>query len=88
VVRKYQKKNYLAIFALFFETKVKTVPRSSKIDNMVYNGTKKVDSTNKFFMGIDSVRSCIKTIKPKTVKGMIGAPKGCWLMGRKLSQNH
>ena len=57
-------------FANFFETKVNTIYNEAKIDQHIYNGKKKLNSTVKFFMADSNILQCIKTIKIKNCEGV------------------
>ena len=52
-------------FASFFEEKVRSVTDNVRVDDRVFNGTRKIDAESELFMGPDDV---IKCIKPYTEK--------------------
>jgi hypothetical protein len=49
-----------------FDDKIKEVLENTKVDIGVYNGTKKANTKNKFFMEIGDVKECILFLKVKT----------------------
>ena len=52
-------------FACFFDEKVKSIVESCKVGNDVYNGKRKVHSTDKNFMTVENVNRAIKSVKIK-----------------------
>jgi hypothetical protein len=56
-------------FAKLFDTKVKNIVLSININEGVYNGTRKVNTENKMFMNMDSIRSVMESMKIKNSKG-------------------
>ena len=52
-------------FASFFDEKVKTITDRVKIDDLVYNASRKIDADNQMFMGPADVIECIKSIMSK-----------------------
>ena len=50
-------------FANFFENKITQITSNTQISNNVYNGTKKVDHPNSFFMTDTDIRECLNNIK-------------------------
>ena len=62
-------------FACFFDEKVKSIVESCKVDNDVYNGKRKVHSTDKNFMTIENVNRAIKSVKIKNCEGYDRIPQ-------------
>ena len=62
-------------FASFFDEKVKTITDRVKIDDLVYNGSRKIDADNQMFMGPADVIECIKSIKCKNSEGFDRIPQ-------------
>ena len=62
-------------FACFFDEKVKSIVESGKVDNDVYNGKRKVHSTDKNFMTIENVNRAIKSVKIKNCEGYDRIPQ-------------
>jgi hypothetical protein len=62
-------------FAKFFDTKVKNIVLSVNIKEGVYNGTRKVNTENKIFMNMDSLRSVMESTKIKNSEGFDRIPQ-------------
>jgi hypothetical protein len=62
-------------FAKFFDTKVKNIVLSVNINEGVYNGTRKVNTENKMFMNMDSIRSVMESMKIKNSEGYDRIPQ-------------
>ena len=45
------------------------------VDNQVYNGSKKFDSTNKMFMDEGSIKECMLSLKIKNTEGFDSIPQ-------------
>ena len=41
----------------------------------VYNGKRKVNTANKFFMSLEAVKSCMNSLKPKNSEGFDRIPQ-------------
>ena len=62
-------------FADYFSNKVNIIVNEVTIDNEIYNGYKKVNSENKFFMSSTEIKECIKNIKIKNCEGYDRIPQ-------------
>ena len=62
-------------FADYFEKKVNDIYNEAKIDPQIYNGKRKLNSENKFFMTETDIIACIKTIKIKNCEGIDRIPQ-------------
>ena len=62
-------------FANFFENKITQITSNTQISNNVYNGTKKVDHPNSFFMTDTDIRECLNNIKIKNCEGYDRIPQ-------------
>ena len=56
-------------FANFFLSKVRKIVNEVTINNSIYNGNKKINSENHFFMSSTDLKECIKSIKIKNCEG-------------------
>ena len=56
-------------FAQFFSNKVNNIVNEVTINNKIYNGCRKVNSENHFFMSSTDLKECIKNIKIKNCEG-------------------
>ena len=56
-------------FAVFFQTKVKSLSRRAIFSPNVYNGKRKVNCHDKMCMYINDIIECVKTIKIKNCEG-------------------
>ena len=61
-------------FAEFFESKITQIVVNTEISNNVYNGTKKVDHPNTFFMTDSDTLECFNNIKIKNCEGFDRIP--------------
>ena len=62
-------------FAKFFKNKIETINANIQISNSVYNGTKKLDYPNSFFMTDGDIRECLCKIKIKNCEGFDRIPQ-------------
>ena len=62
-------------FAKFFKNKIETINSNTQISNSVYNGTKKLDYPNSFFMTDGDIRECLCKIKIKNCEGFDRIPQ-------------
>ena len=62
-------------FARFFDNKIKDVLADISINTDVYNGTKKVNAENSFFMTPTWVRECMESLKIKNTEGYDRIPQ-------------
>jgi hypothetical protein len=56
-------------FASYFYKKIEKLLKEVNIDENVHNGYNKLNSSNYDFMDIESVISCMKSLKPKNSEG-------------------
>ena len=63
--RKIQPAELSETYACFFDEKVKAIVESCKVNNDIYNGKRKVRTTDENFMTIENVSRAIKSIKIK-----------------------
>ena len=68
-------------FATFFENKVKDIVKSCKVDDSVYNGTKKVTCNDHNFMSVENIVKAFKTIKIKNCEGFDRIPQRILIEG-------
>ena len=61
--------------ALFFENKVKRLVRESVINPDIYNGKRKIEANNSFFMGRDAILDCVASLKVKNAEGYDRIPQ-------------
>ena len=61
-------------FADFFVNKVKTITNECKIDNFVYNGTRKLNVNPNNFMSPENVIAAVKSLKIKNCEGFDRIP--------------
>ena len=52
-------------FAVFFQTKVRSISQQAKVSPNVYNGKRKVDCHDKMFMSKVDITECVRSIKIK-----------------------
>ena len=71
-------------FATCFDDKIKKVLAQSKMDETVYNGSKKVDSACEFFMNEDQVFECLKSLKIKNCEGYDRIPQRILVDGAEI----
>ena len=71
-------------FAHHFDDKIKKIVNNVGIDNNVYNGRKKVNAENKFFMSRDEVCSCMLSLKSKNSEGFDRIPQRILLDGAEV----
>ena len=50
-------------FAVFFQTKVRSISQRAKVSPNVYNGKRKVDCHDKMFMSKVDITECVRSIK-------------------------
>ena len=62
-------------FASFFAEKVETITRETIVDPGVYNGDKKIESSNQMFMSPSEIKVCIEKIKIKNCEGSDRIPQ-------------
>ena len=62
-------------FADIFDKKVNDIHNESIIDPLIYNGKRKINAVNKFFMSESDIMDCIKTIKIKNCEGIDRIPQ-------------
>ena len=62
-------------FAQFFSNKVNNIVNEVTINNKIYNGCRKVNSENHFFMSSTDLKECIKNIKIKNCEGYDRIPQ-------------
>ena len=62
-------------FASYFDSKVKDILANTKVNDQVYNGTRKVTAENKFFMDRLSVKECMLSLKIKNTDGYDRIPQ-------------
>ena len=62
-------------FAYFFDTKVRNIVNSLRVDPGVYNGVRKLNSQNAFFMSRKEIMDCVNTIKMKNCEGYDRIPQ-------------
>ena len=63
------------IFADFFKNKVKAIVDSQKITYLVYNGTRKLQTTDHHFMSLNNINAAVKTLKSKNCEGHDRIPR-------------
>ena len=62
-------------FAEFFKNKIENITSNTRISNTVYNGKKKVDQPNNFFMADNDILECLRNIKIKNCEGFDRIPQ-------------
>ena len=62
-------------FAEYFDLKIKNILEEVRIDETVYNGTRKVEEENKNFMDPVSVKECMMNLKIKNSEGYDRIPQ-------------
>ena len=62
-------------FANFFEKKVGDIVGSTKVDENVYNGKKRIEAQCEMFMTGLSISECVKKIKIKNTEGYDRIPQ-------------
>ena len=62
-------------FASFFNKKVIDIMSAMVIDNEIYNGEKKVESSDLMFMDKGAIKECILSLKVKNSKGYDRIPQ-------------
>jgi hypothetical protein len=62
-------------FANFFDSKVENVALETIIDADMYNGTKKVDADNHFFIDQNYIKECIMSLTIKNLEGFDQIPQ-------------
>ena len=62
-------------FASHFDSKISALLNEVSVDDSVYNGDRKVNAINSFFMDKDSVRECIISLKTKNSEGFDRIPQ-------------
>ena len=62
-------------FAKFFTNKINSITSTTQISNTVYNGKKKVDHPNSFFMTEKDILDCLCKIKIKNCEGFDRIPQ-------------
>ncbi len=68
-------------FALFFDNKIRSLLSQVKIEESVYNGSRKIEADNCMFMDPVSVKECIKSLKSKNTEGFDRIPQKILLDG-------
>ena len=74
-------------FGNFFTTKVTSIITNLRSNPLVYNGQKKVDEQNSFFMSSADILSCIKSIKIKNCEGFDRIPQRILVDGANILIN-
>ena len=83
--------NHLADrFGRFFNDKIVNILRDTAVDDLVYNGTRKVIAEDQFYMDSESIRECIKSLAIKNSEGFDRIPQrvivdGCDVLIRPFS---
>ena len=72
---KQSKENLATVFGEFFRDKVVQITNNTHISPSVYNGQKKVDCPDSFFMSDTDIMECLKTIKIKNCEGYDRIPQ-------------
>ena len=72
---KLNKKDHAVAFANFFSNKVYSIVNQTIINPNVYNGNRKVNVPNEFFMTSADISDCLKTIKNKNCEGYDRIPQ-------------
>jgi hypothetical protein len=77
-------------FGAYFDSKIRNVLRDTGVDEEVYNGARKVNAENLFYMDIDSIRECIKSLSIKNSEGFDRIPQrvivdGCDILVKPFS---
>ena len=67
--------DHASTFANFFSNKVTTIVNQTQIDPGVYNGLRKINVENSFFMSANDILECMKSIKPKNCEGYDRIPQ-------------
>ncbi len=62
-------------FAKYFRSKVDDIVKESVINNSVYNGKRKVNSTCENFMTFENVEKCMLTLKTKNTEAFDRIPQ-------------
>ena len=62
-------------FAKFFTNKINSITSTTQISNTVYNGKKKLDHPNSFFMTEKDILDCLCKIKIKNCEGFDRIPQ-------------
>ena len=62
-------------FAVFFQTKVRSLSQQAKVSPNVYNGKRKVNCHDKMFMSITNITECVRSIKIKNCDGYDRIPQ-------------
>ena len=62
-------------FASFYDKKVKKLLEEVQIDDDVYNGRRKVNLSDEFFMDFETVKSCMLSLKSKNSEGFDRIPQ-------------
>jgi hypothetical protein len=73
--QKLNKIEHATAFANFFSNKVNSIINQTVIEPNVYNGKKKVNAENKFFMTSTDIKECLKSIKTKNCEGFDRIPQ-------------
>ena len=68
-------------FANMFEKKIEDIVQSTKINNEVYNGTRKIFVDNKNFMSIENIKNAILSLKHKNSEGYDRIPQRVLING-------
>ena len=72
---KIDKKEIGTVFANFFSNKVNSIINQAAIDPKIYNGKRKIEVENEFFMASTDILECLKTIKSKNCEGYDRIPQ-------------
>ena len=70
-----KEENLVDCFANHFEGKVQNLLEEVKVEPNVYNGKRKVNAANKFYMSLEAVKSCMNSLKPKNSEGFDRIPQ-------------
>ncbi len=68
-------------FASFFDNKIRGIVEQVSIDDNVYNGTRKIFTSEKMFMDPTSVKLCLQSLKNKNTEGVDRIPQKILLDG-------
>jgi hypothetical protein len=71
-------------FASYFDKKVKDIVDSVSIDESVFNGNKRINAENNFFMNKNDVYECLKSLKCKNSEGFDRIPQRILLDGAEI----
>ena len=72
------------VFASFFDKKIRDIIDTVSVNEGVYNGTRKVNSENKFFMSREDVLECMLSLKCKNSEGFDRIPQRILLDGAEI----